>query len=80
MNIGTFHYSKVAKSIPWRVISCWPSEWAYSCINTLACFSHVSGVTGSVWSYCLFYLLSARGMLAGATQPVSVVILVYSAC
>ena len=29
MDIGTFHYSKVAKSISWTVISCWPSEWAY---------------------------------------------------
>ena len=28
MDIGTFHYLKVAKSIPWTVSSCWPSEWA----------------------------------------------------
>ena len=80
MDIGTFHYSKVAKSIPWKVISCWPSEWAYKWIYTPAYFSHVSDVTGSVWSYSPFYFLSASWMQAEATEPVSVVILVYSAC
>ena len=29
MDIGMFHYSKMAKFIPWIVISCWPSEWVY---------------------------------------------------
>ena len=79
MNIGTFHYSKVAKSILWRVIGCWPSDWVYKCIYTPACFSHVIGVTSSVMSYRPFYFLSVSWMLAGAAEPVSVVILVYSA-
>ena len=77
MDIGKFHYSKVAKYILWTVISCWPSEWA--CIYTPACFSYVSGVTGSVLSYRSFYFLSASRMLAGATESVSVVIRVNSA-
>ena len=47
MDIRTFHYSKVAKPIPCTVISCWPSEWAYWCIYTPTCFSHVSAVTCS---------------------------------
>ena len=29
MDIGMFHYSKVAKSIHWIVSSWWPREWAY---------------------------------------------------
>ena len=39
------------QSIPWIVISSWPSEWAYYCIYTQACFSHVSGITGLVLNY-----------------------------
>ena len=38
-----------------------------------------SGVTGLVLSYRLFYFLLTSRMLAGAAEPVSVVILVYSA-
>ena len=80
MDIRMFPYSKVAKSIPWIVISSWPSEWAYECVYTPSCFSHVSSVMGSVLSYRLFYYLSTSQMLAGAAESVSVVILVYSAC
>ena len=61
MIIGTFHCLKVAKSITWTVISCWPSE----CIYTPACFSHVSGVTGSVLSYHPFYFCLPAGCLPG---------------
>ena len=74
-----FHDSKVAKSILRIVIGCWPTEWVYQCIYTLACFSHVSDVTGSVLSYRPLYSLCASWTLAGNAEPVSVVILVYSA-
>ena len=47
-DIGTFHDSKMAKSIPCTMISCWPNERAYQCIYTPASFSLVSGVTGLV--------------------------------
>ena len=50
-----------------------------SSIYTPACFSQVSGVTCSVLNYRPFYFLSASRMLAGAAEPISVVILVYSA-
>ena len=46
---------------------------------TPACFSHVTDVTGTVLSYRLFYFLCASWTLAGAAEPVSFVILVYSA-
>ena len=53
--------------------------YIYIYIYTPACFCHVSCVTGSVLSYHPFYFLPASRMLAGAAEPVSVVILAYSA-
>ena len=63
-----FHYLKVAKSILWTVIGCWPSEWLYYCIYTTACFSNVTGVTGWVVSYRPFYFLTANWTLAEAAK------------
>ena len=71
MDIGTFHYSKVAKSIPWTVISCLPSEWTYSCIYTAACFSHIAGVPVSPGPHYLTVMgwLSSRWATLWSAVP-----------
>ena len=40
MDIGAFHCSEMAKSILTTVIGCWPSEWVYLCVYTLACIRY----------------------------------------
>ena len=72
MDIGTFHYSKVAKSIPWTVISCWPVS------GHISVYIH-RHFTGSLLNYRTFYFLSPSRILAAAAEPVCVVILVYPA-